>query len=127
MERKGLNFSPKPLSEEQKKPDFVFLHDDFGVENLTEQVTEITCIDSLSFFSRPDIIFQVDAQFEFYLSELSSRWSDQLSKVKQSENEYSARDDVFIQSVRSRLLNLLTGKKSFIPDTSNHLLRSAFF
>ena len=66
MERKGLNFSPKPLSEEQKKPDFVFLHDDFGVENLTEQVTEITCIDSLSFFSRPDIIFQVDAQFEFY-------------------------------------------------------------
>lgn len=127
VERNDLNVSPKPLSDEQEVPGFVFLHDDFGVENLTEQVAEVTSIDSLSFFSRPDIIFQINAQFEFYWSELSIRWSDQLSRVKQSENEYSARNDVFTQSVRSRLLNLLTGKKSFIPDTSNHLLRSAFF
>ena len=53
-------------------------------------------------------------QFEF-AGQNYPRWSDQFLKVKQSEKEYSARDDVFIQSVRSRLLNLLTGKIFLIP------------
>ena len=41
--------------------------------------------------------------------------------------EHSSRNDIYSQSLKGKMLNLLSGKKSYLPETTNNALRSAFY
>lgn len=127
VSRQGLTLQPKPFSNSDKLPQFFFLHESSAIINSNEETATVETLSNHSFFNRKDAAEQLTDQSNFHWEELAHRWKNHFSRNRQLEEDHFARNDIYSQSVRSRLLNLLSGNKSYLPQTSNQVLRAAFY
>ena len=124
--KEKLSLQPSPINSPDNLPKFLFLHEENAVINESEEFCKIHGLSTSTFFSNPGAPVELAEQFTFHWSELCHRWENHLLSNKEAGEEHSARNDVYTQSVRSRLLNLLSGQKSYLPKTNNHILRAGF-
>ena len=122
-----LSLQPSPLNSSENFPKYFFLHEENAIINESEEFCNVHGLSTSTFFSSPGAPVELAEQFTFHWSELCHRWDNHLRSNKEAGEEHSARNDVYTQSVRSRLLNLLSGQKSYLPKTNNHILRAGFY
>ncbi len=123
---KKMSLRPKPKGENNELPTFFFIHANSAFVNEGEDAETITSLSNFKFFSNSETRSYFLEQLRFQWFELIERWYSHFANLRKQEKEHSSRDDIYSQSIRGRLLNLLSGKKSYLPDTSNHVLRSSF-
>lgn len=123
------NLQLKPSIEilNDNRPSFYFLYEGKAIINEGEESCEIKPYSNAEFFTNDSILNLLDSQFLFHWSELCQRWSNKLKNRKVFTEEHASRSNIYTQSVRSRLLNLLSGENSYLPNTSNQTLRAAFY
>jgi len=125
--RGSLAMEPETFSNENKQPSLVFLNENSAILNKTDEICVVQGISNLRFFSNEQCYLHLDQQFKFQFEELFLRWLNHASRSHGLANDFTTRDDIYSQSVKSRLLNLLSGENSYLPETSNLFLRSAFY
>ena len=125
--REKLTLQPKPHSHSDHWPRYFFLHDSSAIINNSEDIALVESLSNQSFFTGGKAAELLTEQSNFHWKELVLRWSGHFIKNRQQEEDHFARNDIYSQSVRSRLINLLSGKKSYLPETSNQVLRTAFY
>jgi len=88
---------------------------------------------NLSIFSNHDFCesseFQEDLVGEvcFQWDCLVYRWQDHFRKKTLKNDDHLERNNIYSQSIKYRLLNLVRGKKSYLPKTKNLTLKATFF
>lgn len=126
---KGENLSllPEPASSSLKLPSFWLIHPNSAFLNEQQEICDVDSFSNDVFYRQEGIVQNLHEQFSFQWDELVARWGKHFDKLQKQEDEHSRRNDIFSQSIRGRLLNLLSGKKSYLPKTSNQILRAAFY
>ncbi len=127
MKRGGMTLQPKPRTTPEQLPEYWFIHSNAAFVNEREDIETVMPLSNAAFFAQADAQNYLLEQVSFQWKELIDRWSDHFQRLKQQEDEHSSRNDIYSQSIRGRLLNLLSGKKSYLPDTPNHTLRASFY
>jgi ABC-type bacteriocin/lantibiotic exporter with double-glycine peptidase domain len=125
--RNKLNLLPNPFSSADHLPEYFFIHEGSAIINQNEDIVQVEALSNQSFFTQVNVTSFLTEQSNFQWRELIHRWSNHFKRNRQLEEDHFTRKDIYSQSVKSRLLNLLSGKKSYLPKTSNHFLRSAFY
>lgn len=123
----NLDLKPSIEALNENRPNFYFMYEGKAVINHGEESCEIRPYSNVEFFGKAGIIELLDSQFLFHWSELCQRWKNKLNDRKVLTEEHAARSNIYTQSVRSRLLNLLSGENSYLPNTNNQTLRAAFY
>ena len=101
---------PKPRTTPEKLPEYWFIHSNVAFVNEREDIETVMPLSNAAFFSQADAQNHLLEQLSFQWKELIDRWSDHFQRLKQQEDEHSSRNDIYSQSIRGRLLNLLSGK-----------------
>ena len=127
MRSGGMTLQPRPSTQPDQLPQYWFVHPNGAFINEHEDVESVSTLSNATFFGQEDAQIHLNEQLAFQWKELIDRWSDHFQKIKRQEEEHSSRNDIYSQSIRGRLLNLLSGKKSYLPVTSNHTLRASFY
>lgn len=122
----NLSLFPKPNRPKVELPEIWLIHSNTAFLNETEQVQTLNSFSNDIVYKQPSSSHHLSQQITFQWEELVSRWEDHFKKLQKQEDEHSLRNDIYSQSIRERLLNLLTGKKSYLPVTPNQTLRAAF-
>jgi len=122
-----LTLHPSPHAPPNKIPQYCLMHPNAAVVNEYEDVQVVHAISNGKFYSQDGASREINEQLDFQWSELVNRWMEHFSKNRKLANQQNSRDDIYSQSIRSRLLNLLSGKKSYLPQTENYTLRSCFY
>ena len=123
----GLRLFPEPRGRKSKLPNYWFVHPDAGFLNDQEDPRAIQSFTNDAFFQQPQVLVNLSEQADFQWNELFLRWKGHFEKNQKFQQDHDSRDDIYSQSIKGRLLNLLSGAKSYLPETSNHTLRSAFY
>lgn len=127
MQGGGLSLQPRPRTAQDNLPDYWFIHPNVAFVNEREDMQTLSTLSNASFFALPEMRKYFLQQLSFQWRELSARWSEHFQKLKRQKDEHSSRNDIYSQSIRGRLLNLLSGQKSYLPETPNHTLRASFY
>ena len=122
----NLSLFPEPSRAKSELPEIWPIHSNTAFVNETEQAQTLNSFSNDVVYNQPSSAHHVGQQISFQWEELVSRWEDHFIKLQKQDEEHSLRNDVYSQSIRERLLNLLTGKKSYLPVTPNQTLRAAF-
>ena len=127
MKRGAMALQPKPRTSHENLPEYWFIHSNAAFVNEREDIETVVPLSNGSFFSQADAQNHLLEQLSFQWKELIDRWTYHFQRLKQQDDEHSSRNDIYSQSIRGRLLNLLSGKKSYLPETPNHPLRASFY
>ena len=127
MEGKDLTLQPEIRGSKKFIPDYWLMHPGSAFENKTTDTVSFKTFSNENFFSNPNIHEIVTKQATFQWNELVARWTDHFRKTKKIADEHMSRNDIYSQSLKGKMLNLLSGKKSYLPETQNHSLRAAFY
>jgi len=122
----NLHLLPKPKRPASDLPEIWLVHSNAAILNATDQVQQLKSFTNEIVYRQPSVSQHLSEQITFQWEELVSRWEGHFQKLQQLDVQHSLRNDIYSQSIRGRLLNLLTGKKSYLPITPNQTLRAAF-
>ena len=127
IQKDGFTLQPPVRGSKKFIPDYLLMHPGTAFENKTSETITFKTFSNEKFFSNPDIHSHLNKQISFQWNELVARWTDHFKKTRKMAVEHSSRNDIYSQSLKGKMLNLLSGKKSYLPETTNNALRSAFY
>lgn len=127
MPKKDFTLHPPIRGAKKFLPEYLLMHPGCAFENKSAESISFKTFSNDNFFSNPDIHSHITNQISFQWNELVARWTDHFKKTRKMAIEHSSRNDIYSQSLKGKMLNLLSGKKSYLPETTNHALRSAFY
>lgn len=122
-----LALSPGQLSDPDHKPRWWLLYRGMILIHEGEQPAKISAQPDLKFFKREEAAADVANLFTYHWHELAATWQDRLKRTARSATTEMSRQELEVQSTRGRLLGLLSGKRTHLPQTKNHTLRAAFY
>ena len=122
----NLSLLPKPKRAESQLPEVWLIHGNAAFINEGEKVQSLNSFSNDIVYRQPSSEHHLSEQISFQWEELAARWKDRFNKKQILEREHGLRNDIYSQSIRGRLLNLLTGNNSYLPKTRNQTLRAAF-
>jgi ABC-type bacteriocin/lantibiotic exporter with double-glycine peptidase domain len=127
VNRKNLSLFPKPRKASNQLPQLLLIHSNTALLNDSNEVQNLTSYSNEVLYTQPTASQHLTEQISFHWAELVFRWQEHFKKLNELNIQHSLRNDIYSQSIRGRLLNLLSGHKSYLPKTENHTLRAAFY
>ena len=126
VRRENLCLLPKPKRASSDLPEVWLIHSNAAILNATDQIQKLSSFSNEVVYQQPSAPYHISEQIAFQWEELAARWETHFKKLQQLDKQHSLRNDIYSQSIRGRFLNLLTGKKSYLPITPNRTLRASF-